>query len=77
MEIDDKDRVKIAEVLSNGAAAKAGLVSGDMLIKVDGKELGDRPMATLGAAVQTGKPVELEIERNGRRSKLTVRPMPR
>jgi CubicO group peptidase (beta-lactamase class C family) len=77
LEIDDKDRVKIAEVLPNGAAAKSGLVAGDVLIKVDGKELGNRPVVTLSAAVQTGKPVELEIERNGRRSKLTVKPMPR
>jgi CubicO group peptidase (beta-lactamase class C family) len=77
LEIDDKDRAKIADVLPNGAAAKAGLAAGDVLIKVDGKELGSRPAETLGAAMQTGKPLELVIERDGKRQKLTVQPMPR
>jgi membrane-associated protease RseP (regulator of RpoE activity) len=77
LEIDDRGRVKIEEVAANGAAAKAGLVAGDVLIKVDGKELGARPVATLAAALQTGKPVAIEFERAGQRKKSMVKPMPR
>jgi CubicO group peptidase (beta-lactamase class C family) len=77
LEIDDNDRVKLAVVTPDGAAAKAGLRAGDMLIKVNGKELGNRPVVTLSAATQTGEPVELEIDRDGQRSKITVKPLAR
>jgi CubicO group peptidase (beta-lactamase class C family) len=77
LEIDDNDHVKLGAVTPGGAAAKAGLRAGDVLIKVNGKELGSKPVASLGAATQTGDPVELEIERDGNRSNVTVKPMPR
>ena len=77
LEVDDNDRVKIETVSENGAAAKAGLRSGDVLVKVNGKELGSRPVVSLGAATQSGNPVELEIERDGNRSTVTVKPLPR
>jgi CubicO group peptidase (beta-lactamase class C family) len=77
LDIDDNDRVKLGAVTPNGAAANAGLRAGDVLIKVNGKELGSQPAASLGAATQTGNPVELEFERDGNRSKVTVKPTPR
>ena len=77
LEIDDNDRVKLGSVTPYGAAASAGLRAGDVLIKVNGEELGSRPWMSLGTATQTGGPVELEIERDGKRSKITAKPMPR
>ena len=77
LEIDDNDRVKLGGVTPGGAAANAGLRPGDVLIKVNGKKLGHQPAVSVGAATQTGDPVELEIERDGVRSKVTVKPTPR
>jgi CubicO group peptidase (beta-lactamase class C family) len=77
LEVDDNDRVKVQAVTPGGPAARAGLLVGDVLLKIGGKELGNRPVATLGAALKTGEPFELEFERDGRRNTVSVKPIPR
>lgn len=77
LEPGDDGRVRITDVLPGGAGERAGLRAGDVLIKIAGKPLGDRPLAVLSAALQTGNPVEIEFERAGRRQKVTVKPSPR
>jgi CubicO group peptidase (beta-lactamase class C family) len=74
LDIDDKDRVKILAAVPGGPAARAGLRAGDVLVKIGGKEIGSRPLEILTGALATGKPFEIEFERDGHRDKVSVKP---
>jgi hypothetical protein len=75
--VEDKGAPKIADVIPGGAAAKAGLREGDILLKAAGKSLSEDPMATLGQLLQSGETIEFEIERAGARLLIKVQPQPR
>ncbi|MDE8650908.1 Do family serine endopeptidase [Novosphingobium album (ex Liu et al. 2023)] len=56
-----------------GAAAKAGLQAGDVVLKVDGKEVTrDQTLSFLVANTQPGTRIPIEIMRNGKRLTLTA-----
>ena len=63
----------VSSVLPNGPAAKAGLRSGDVIIKFNGKEV--REMSQLPWLVgntKPGKTVPIEIIRHGKKEMLTI-----
>jgi len=64
----------VQAVEPGGAAAKAGLMSGDVVLKVDGKEVTpDQTLSFIVANTAPGKRIPLDIIRNGQR--LTVQAM--
>jgi CubicO group peptidase (beta-lactamase class C family) len=77
MDIRENGRVKLEEVVPKGAADQAGLKAGDILLKANGKLFGERPAEVLGSLLQTGNPIEFEIERDNKRQTITVKPLPR
>lgn len=63
----------IAEVIPDGAAAKAGLESGDVIVAVNGEKI--RTFSDLGARVGTigaGKELEITVLRDGKQRKFKV-----
>lgn len=72
----DRDRgVLIVKVVGNSPAARAGIRAGDIILKIDGKEITD------AAAVQqlveksgVGSNLALELSRNGRSLSLNLKP---
>ncbi len=64
----------IGKVLPDGAAARAGLQTGDELIKADGEKINDWMQWVEYVQQHPGKPIELEVERDGVRLTLTVTP---
>jgi CubicO group peptidase (beta-lactamase class C family) len=77
LDVGDGGRVKLQEVVAGGAAERAGLRVGDVLLKAAGKPLGSEPIAILGPLLETGDPIEFEIERDGKRQTVTVKPVAR
>jgi CubicO group peptidase (beta-lactamase class C family) len=77
LDVDDDDRITVLSVVPGGPAAIAGIRPGDILVKIGGNVLGDEPMAALNAALDTGEPIVIELERNGQHKTVTVKPAPR
>lgn len=63
----------VANAQDDGPAKKAGVVAGDVITQVDGKDV-DSPkeLARLIAAEAPGKPVELSVWRNGKTETLKI-----
>jgi M6 family metalloprotease-like protein len=60
--------VKISEVTPNGPAAKAGVKVGDLVVKLDGKDVdGDAGFRELIGDKRPGDRVDLLVERDGKR----------
>jgi CubicO group peptidase (beta-lactamase class C family) len=74
--VTDDGPLKVEGVIPGGAAEKAGLRSGDLLLSANGKPLGEKPAAVL-ALLQNGDTIEFEIERDGQRQTVKVKPTPR
>ncbi|WP_185998939.1 Do family serine endopeptidase [Novosphingobium sp.] len=63
----------IQAVVPDGAAAKAGIQAGDVVVKVDGKEVTrDQNLSFLVANTAPGTRIPIELIRNGRRMTLTA-----
>ena len=77
LDVGDSGKVKVDKVIPGGAAERAGLRAGDVLLEAGGKPLGEEPMKVLGPLLEAGKPVEFTIERGGKRQAVTVTPAPR
>lgn len=73
----DDGRVTVEGVAPGGAADRAGLRAGDVLLTAGGKPLADEPGAVLGGLLQTGDEIAFEVERDGRRLTVKVKPVPR
>jgi periplasmic serine protease, Do/DeqQ family len=57
----------------DGAAAKAGIQAGDVILKVDGKEVTrDQTLSFLVANTDPGKRIPIELIRNGRKMSVTA-----
>ncbi len=70
----------VREVEPDGPAAKAGLKNGDLIVKVDGKELKDfRALASTVAQHKPGDQLTLSVMREGKSNdiKVTLRERPR
>ncbi len=76
LKVEEDGPIKIESVIPGGAAEKAGLKAGDLLLKANGKPLGETPAAVL-ALLQTGNEIEFEIDRDGQRQTIKVKPAPR
>ncbi|WP_413242892.1 DegQ family serine endoprotease [Pseudidiomarina sp.] len=73
LELDVNQGAFIAEVIPEGAAAEAGLKSGDVIVAVDGRPI--RTFADLGARVSTigaGKEIKLTVLRDGKERNFKV-----
>jgi serine protease Do len=64
----------VAGVIDDGPAKPAGLLSGDVIIKFDGKEIKEmRDLPRIVADTPVGKDVEVVIVRNGKEETRTVK----
>jgi CubicO group peptidase (beta-lactamase class C family) len=75
--VEEGKPVKVESVVKGGAAERAGLRPGDVLLKAAGKSLGDDPVVVLGPLLQSGDAIEFEIERDSKRQTVKVKPAPR
>ncbi len=66
--------VFLANVWPNGAAAKAGLQRGDVIIRINGKDI--QSSNQVYELVQSGKALTMEIVRGGHWKTVTVHPAP-
>jgi S1-C subfamily serine protease len=74
--LGQKAGVMVMEVVEGSPAARAGLRSGDLLLKVDGTPISDASdLQRLMVAERIGRPVGLEIFRLGETQTLTATPV--
>jgi regulator of sigma E protease len=66
----------VRQILPGGAAEAAGLQPGDRIVVFDGNENPKWRTIADDALLSPGQPLPLEIERNGQRLKLTIKPTP-
>ena len=72
--LDKAQGAIIADLTTGSPALKAGLKSGDTILKVDGTEISDaRGLAKIIAGKTPGKDVVLDIIRNGKPTSVTVK----
>ncbi len=64
----------IDELQPGGAAEQAGLQPGDRVLSVDGEPVSDWMDWAAKVRARPGRPMELEVERNGARLQITVTP---
>jgi CubicO group peptidase (beta-lactamase class C family) len=76
-DVEEGGPVKIARVIPGGAAERGGLRAGDVLIAIAGKPLGDRPLTALRPFLESGDEISFEIQREGRKQTVIVKPTPR
>lgn len=65
--------VRIVSILPGGAADRAGLSRGDLLIDVDDQSLATEELATRLKAYPIGAEVPITVERHGRRDRIMVK----
>ncbi len=64
----------VRRVLPNTPADKAGLRAGDVIIKIDGKDVNeDNTLASVLTEYKVGNTIELEVNRDGQITKLKVK----
>ncbi|MCX6981400.1 MAG: DegQ family serine endoprotease [Verrucomicrobia bacterium] len=69
----DKDGILVAEVVPGGGAEKAGVKSGDIIVKLNGQRPDDiAALRNSVANMMPGTKVELEIYRNGKPQNISV-----
>jgi serine protease Do len=69
----DKDGILIAEIVPGGGAEKAGVKSGDIIVKLNGQRPDDiAALRNSVANMMPGTKVELEIYRNGKPQNISV-----
>jgi regulator of sigma E protease len=66
----------IRQLVRGGAAEQAGLKPGDRIVVFDGNENPKWKTIADDALLSPGKPLPLEVDRNGQRVKLTIKPTP-
>lgn len=64
----------VRQMLPGGAAEVAGLKPGDRIVAFDGNENPKWRTVADDALLSPGQPIPLEVERNGQRTKLTIKP---
>jgi serine protease Do len=72
---DTKTGVRIGEVTSGGAAEKAGIKEGDVVVEYDGERVRSaRQLTRLVRETADGRAVKIGIERNGQRQTVDATP---
>jgi len=66
----------VRQVIPGGAAEAAGLQPGDRIVVFDGNENPKWRTVADDALLSPGQPIPLEVERNGQRIKLSIKPTP-
>src|SRR5712664_4597514 len=66
----------VRQILPGGAAEAAGLQPGDRIVVFDGNENPKWRTIADDALLSPGQSIPLEVERNGQRLKLTIKPTP-
>lgn len=67
------DDVVVAGVLASGPSAQAGLKKGDVLLKIDGKDVADVARAhQLSSRIRPGQEIRLVVRRDGSETEITV-----
>ena len=66
----------VRQVLPGGAADNAGLKPGDRIVAFDGKPNPRWKTIADDALLSPGQPIPIEVERNGERLNLTIKPTP-
>jgi serine protease Do len=75
---EDTHGALVADVIADSPAEKAGLKTGDIVRRYDGKRVkNDRHLSLLVASTPVGEEVKLEILRDGKPMTLTVKPAER
>lgn len=72
-----EDGVFVEQVLEGSAAEKSGIEVGDKLVKANGTELGDDPLAVLFPLLKSDKPISLELIRNDETKTVELKPTKR
>jgi len=71
---DGQKGALVGQVVAGGPAEKAGLEAGDIIVRVDGKDIGSsRDLLMAVAADAPGKDVTLDVYRNGQERSFSVR----
>lgn len=65
---------KVSSIVENSPAAKVGIKPGDEFIKVDGDKVHSADDITFSIAMSKGKPIDLEVKRNGELLNFNVKP---
>ena len=68
-----RDNLLVREVAQGAAAARAGLVPGDVVVAVDGSPLSVTLLAALAQTTRPGDTVQLRVRRGTRHLALTAR----
>ena len=72
-DLDTPKGALVGDVVAGSPAEKGGLKRGDVILKVDGKDIekwSELPM--LVASIESGKTIKLDVLRNGKRQELNV-----
>jgi serine protease Do len=77
MRVEGDEGIFVDEVIEGGAAERDGLKAGDRLVKANGQEFGEDPLAVLRPFLSKGDKITFEIERDGESMKVDVKPNPR
>lgn len=75
LDVNDDGRASIVELVEGGAAQKAGLEVGDVLLAIDGDSLVGEALTGLRSHMSKGEKVRLKIERDGEEKEIEVQPM--
>jgi PDZ domain-containing secreted protein len=68
--------VRVIAVVANSPAGQAGLQADDRVISVDGRQFKKARHLEAYLSAQTGRPVPLVVDRNGRQSTIEIVPVP-
>jgi len=72
---DERGEIQLVEVEPGRPADKAGLKKGDVILSVNGQPIHSAGRLQELTKASGGKPVEVEFERNGQKSVVTVQPI--
>ena len=72
--LDERERAVLHEVTPGGAADRAGLREGDVLLRAEGRDLSGDPLAVLDRWLRSGEALEIVAMRDGREVRVRVVP---